>query len=368
MLDRRLVLNFDWLFLAVVLMLASVGIVNLYSAASSFDSTGSPVYIKQLYWLGIGLLVMIPVTLIDYHRLAALSTLLYLGMVLSLVAVLFWGKVVGGSQRWLVLGPVVVQPSELARLCVVLILAHYFHRHDQSKPRNLRQLIIPFTLVLIPAFLILKQPDLGTALMVIIVGSSVILANGVRWTSLTLAGGGMLAVVPLVWHFMKDYQKRRIFSFLNPESDPLGASYHLIQSKIAVGSGQFWGKGFMAGTQSQLNFLPEQHTDFAFSVLAEEWGFMGGVVVVTLLAILVYRGLYHSFRAKDRLGQLLVVGALASFFWPAVINLGMVLGLFPVVGIPAPFLSYGGSSLLTTMIALGIVEGVCMRRFVFQTV
>jgi rod shape determining protein RodA len=365
--DRRLLANFDWLFLGTVMCLAAVGIINLYSAASSFSSVGSPVFLKQLYWFGIGLLVMVPVALIDYHRLASLSMLLYALMLLALVAVLFWGKVVGGSQRWLAIGPMVIQPSEMSRLCVVLVLANYFQRHDQTKPRTLRQLIIPMVLVLIPAFLILKQPDLGTALMVIIVGVSVILVNGVRWTSLALASAGVLAIVPVAWQFLQDYQKRRIFSFLNPESDPLGASYHLIQSKIAVGSGQFWGKGFMEGTQSQLNFLPEQHTDFAFSVLAEEWGFVGGVVVVVLLALLVYRGLFHAFRAKDRMGQLLVVGALASFFWPAVINLGMVLGLFPVVGIPAPFLSYGGSSLLTTMIALGLVEGVSMRRFLFQT-
>jgi rod shape determining protein RodA len=367
LIDRRMITNFDWLFFCTILALAGVGIINLYSAASSFAHAGAPVYVKQLYWFGLGALVMLPVALVDYHRLASLSLLLYIALILALIAVLYWGKVVGGSRRWLAFGPLVLQPSELARLSVVLVLAHYFHRHEQERPRTLRQLIIPFTLVLIPAFLILKQPDLGTALMVIIVGSSVILVNGVRWTSLALAGGGILAIVPVAWRFLQDYQKKRIFSFLNPESDPLGSSYHLIQSKIAVGSGQFWGKGFMQGTQSQLNFLPEQHTDFAFSVLAEEWGFIGGLVVVFLLGFLVYRGLYHAYRSKDKLGQLIVVGAVASFFWPAVINLGMVLGLFPVVGIPAPFLSYGGSSLVTTMLALGLVEAVSMHRFVFQT-
>jgi rod shape determining protein RodA len=272
LIDRRAITNFDWLFLGAVLTLAGMGIVNIYSAASSFAHVGSPVYIKQLYWLGIGLLVMLPLAMIDYHRLASLSFLFYIGLIVALIAVLYWGKVVGGSRRWLTIGPMVLQPSELARLSVILVLAHYFHRHEQPRPRTLRQLIIPFSLVLIPAFLILKQPDLGTALMVIVVGASVILVNGVRWTSLALATGGLLAIVPVAWRFLKDYQKKRIFSFLNPESDPLGSSYHLIQSKIAVGSGQFWGKGFMEGTQSQLNFLPEQHTDFAFSVLAEEWG------------------------------------------------------------------------------------------------
>ena len=366
MIDRRTIANFDWMFMITVLGLAAVGIINLYSAASSFANPGTPVYLKQLYWFCLGLGVMLPVALVDYHRLASISVLLYILLILALVAVLYWGKVVGGSRRWLAFGPLVIQPSELARLSVVLVLANYFHRHERERPRNLRQLVVPFTLVLIPAFLILKQPDLGTALMVIIVGSSVILANGVRWTSLALATGGVLAIVPVAWRFLKDYQKKRIFSFLDPESDPLGSSYHLIQSKIAVGSGQFWGKGFMHGTQSQLNFLPEQHTDFAFSVLAEEWGFVGGLVVVFLLSVLVYRGLYHGYRAKDKLGQLIVVGAVASFFWPAVINLGMVLGLFPVVGIPAPFLSYGGSSLVTTMLALGLVEAVSMHRFLFQ--
>ena len=221
-------------------------------------------------------------------------------------------------------------------------------------------------LTALPAVLVLKEPDLGTALMVLIVGASIILVNGVRWTSLTIASAGLVGVLPVMWRFMKEYQKRRIFSFLDPESDPLGSAYHLIQSKIAVGSGQFWGKGWMAGTQSQLHFLPEQHTDFAFSVLAEEWGFIGAVVVLILLAAVVYRGLMHALRAKDRMGMLIVVGATASIFWPTFINSGMVAGIFPVVGIPLPFISYGGSSLVSTMAALGLIQGVSMRRFIFH--
>ena len=366
MIDRRLITNFDWVLLCLLCLLAGAGAVNLYSAASSFHQTGTPVYLKQLYWFGLGLVAMLAVAVVGYHRLAQLAYPFYALVVLSLVAVLFWGRVVGGSQRWLALGPVMVQPSELARLAVILVLAQYFSRHDQDQPYTLRQLIPPVLLMLLPAVLILKQPDLGTTLLLLIVGGSVILANGVKLSSLAIATGGLLAILPVGWRFLKDYQKRRIFSFLDPESDPLGASYHLIQSKIAVGSGQFWGKGFMHGTQSQLHFLPEQHTDFAFSVLAEEWGFIGALVIIALLALVVYRGLSHAMRAKDRLGMLLVVGATASIFWPAVINIGMVLGLFPVVGIPLPFISYGGSSMVTTMAAVGIIQAVCMRRFVFH--
>ncbi|MBU1451584.1 MAG: rod shape-determining protein RodA [Proteobacteria bacterium] len=366
MIDRRLVSSFDWLLLVLVLALGACGVLNLYSAASSFAATGTPVYVKQAYWLGLGLVVMLAVAMVGPQRLSTIAYPFYVLVVIMLVAVLFWGKVIGGSQRWLALGPLVIQPSELARLAVVLVLAAHFQRRDQAEPYRLHQLLVPVGLALIPALLILKEPDLGTCLLVLMVAGSVILLNGIRLRDLAIAGGGLVLVLPLVWRFMKDYQKRRIFSFLDPESDPLGSAYHLIQSKIAVGSGQFTGKGFLAGTQSQLHFLPEQHTDFAFSVLAEEWGFIGGVVVLSLVAAIVYRGLATAYRTKDRQGLLMVVGGTAMIFWPAVINVGMVLGLFPVVGIPLPFISYGGSSLITTMAALGLIQGVAMRRFIFH--
>ncbi len=366
MIDRRLVTSFDWLLLVLVLALGACGVVNLYSAASSFSGAGTPVYLKQTYWFGLGLGVMLAVAMVGPQKLTTLAYPFYGLMVVLLIAVLFWGKVIGGSQRWLALGPVVIQPSELSRLAVVLALAAYFQRRDQSEPYRLHQLWAPLLLALIPALLILKEPDLGTCLLVLIVAASVILVNGVKLRDLAVAGGGLVLVLPVAWRFMKDYQKRRIFSFLDPESDPLGSAYHLIQSKIAVGSGQFMGKGFLAGTQSQLHFLPEQHTDFAFSVLAEEWGFVGALVVLCLLAAIIYRGLSTAYRAKDRQGLLIVVGATAMIFWPAIINVGMVLGLFPVVGIPLPFISYGGSSLITTMAALGLIQGVAMRRFVFH--
>ena len=366
MIDRRLITNFDWMLLGLLILLAAMGVVNIYSAAGSFSNLGTPVYLKQIYWFGLGLAAMLAVAILGHHRLASLAYPIYALVVVALLAVLLWGRVVGGSQRWLVLGPLVVQPSELGRLAIILVLSQYFHRREQNESYRLRQLIVPMIMVLIPAGLILKQPDLGTALMLLIVGTSIILVNGVRITSLLLAAGGVAAVLPVAWGLLKDYQKRRIFSFLNPEDDPLGAAYHLIQSKIAVGSGHFWGKGFLHGTQTQLHFLPEQHTDFAFSVLAEEWGFVGAAAVLTVLAILVLRGLVQAMRAKDRLGMLVVVGAMSTVFWPTIINVGMVLGLFPVVGIPLPFISYGGSSLVTTMAAMGLVQAVAMRRFMFH--
>jgi rod shape determining protein RodA len=364
--DRRLVTSFDWLLLALLCALAGLGALNLYSAASSFSHGDTAVWLKQLYWFGLGLGAMLVVAVVGYQRLGFLSYGIYALVVLALAAVLIWGKVVGGSQRWLALGPLVVQPSELARFAVILVLAHYFSHRDQEEPYSLRQLVLPLAMILAPAALILKQPDLGTSILVMVVGASVILINGVKLTSLAVTAGGLLAVLPMGWGLLKDYQKRRIFSFLDPESDPLGAAYHLIQSKIAVGSGQFWGKGFLAGTQSQLHFLPEQHTDFAFSVLAEEWGFVGAGLVILLLMCVIYRGLFHALRAKDRLGMLVVAGAVASVFWPTVINCGMVLGLTPVVGIPMPFISYGGSSMVTTMATIGLIQAVAMRRYVFH--
>ncbi len=366
MLDRRMAANIDWISLVLIVILGAIGVVNLYSAASSFQTAGSAVYLKQLYWMLLGFGVMLLVAIIGYQRLCSLSLVFYAVVVILLVAVLIWGKVIGGSQRWLLIGPLRLQPSELARLAVVLVLAQYFQRRDFGQPYTLRRLIVPAMIAMVPAVLILKQPDLGTSLMILAVAGSVILINGIRLSSLAIASGTLLAVLPLAWSFLKDYQKRRIFSFLDPESDPLGAAYHLIQSKIAVGSGGFWGKGFMAGTQTQLHFLPEQHTDFAFSVLNEEWGFIGGVVVLGLLAALVYRGIVQATRTKDRAGLLCVIGGTAMIFWPTFINVGMVLGLAPVVGIPLPFVSYGGSNMLTVMAALGLIQSVSMRRYVFH--
>jgi rod shape determining protein RodA len=366
MFDRRLVQNFDWLLLALVLLIVALGLVNLYSAGYNRTPEGAtPVYIKQVYWLVFGLAIMLFTLLYDYRHYEKVAYPLYLLAVVLLLGVMFGGKTVSGSRRWLALGPLTFQPSELAKLAIILVLARYFHRRFQTAPLTIKDLLAPLAMVLVPALIIIKQPDLGSGLLIIAVAGALILFAGVHWRTLLIGGLGIVLAAPAVWPFLKDYQKQRILTFLDPEKDPLGAGYHIIQSKIAVGSGQFWGKGFLQGTQSQLYFLPEQHTDFVFSVFAEEWGFLGSALLLLFYIGLILWGLQIARTCKDRFGQFLAVGVTALIFWQVFINLCMVTGLLPVVGIPLPLLSYGGSSLVTTMLALGILLNIRMRRFVY---
>ena len=258
------------------------------------------------------------------------------------------------------------QPSEIVKIFVIFALARYFSRREYPQGLGFRNLVGPGLLVGAPFVLILIQPDLGTALHLAFACLSVLMFLKVRRSVLLALGGFLALAMPFVWHFLKAYQKQRIMTFLNPEKDPLGAGYHIIQSKIAVGSGQFWGKGFLKGTQSQLRFLPEQHTDFAFSVFAEEWGFAGSAVMLILFLALFVFGLQIVKRSQDRFGALLALGLLALIFWQMIINISMVTGLMPVVGIPLPFISYGGSSLVTIFVAVGFLLNISMRRFLFQ--
>ncbi len=364
--DRRLLKNIDWLLILLVLTVVSLGIINLYSAG--LNQTGdrsTPLYVKQIYWLLIGLTLMFGMTIFDYRRLERLAYPLYWFSILLLVAVMLVGKMVAGSKRWLVLGPLTFQPSELTKVGVILALATHFYRQEQFDPLTWRQLIFPSLLLLIPFGLVVKQPDLGSALLIAAVASTMILFVGVRWHILATLGVGFILASPIFWYFLKDYQKQRIFTFLNPEQDPLGSGYHIIQSKIAVGSGLFWGKGFLKGTQSQLNFLPEQHTDFVFSVFAEEWGFVGSVVLIILYLGLILWGLHIARACRERLGNLLALGITAMVFWQIFINISMVTGLLPVVGIPLPFFSYGGSSLVANFLGIGLLLNIKMRQFLF---
>ncbi len=364
MFDRRLVQNFDYLLLALVLIICGMGIVNLYSAGYN-RGEGTPLYIKQMYWLAVGLGLLFVTLIYDYRHLEKLAYPIYILSILMLLAVMFGGKVVYGSRRWLALGPISFQPSELAKIGIILALATYFSRRPRTESMRLKDLIVPGLLVMIPAALIIKQPDLGSGILVVLVAASIILFVGVNWR--TLAGCGLTLVLlsPLLWHFLKDYQRQRVLTFLNPEKDPLGAGYHILQSMIAVGSGQFWGKGFLQGTQSQLYFLPEQHTDFVFSVFAEEWGFVGSAVLLLLFTALAIWGLTVARDCKDRFGYLLAVGVTALIFWQIFINLCMVTGFLPVVGIPLPLFSYGGSSLITTLLGVGFLLNIRMRRYLF---
>jgi rod shape determining protein RodA len=365
MFDRRIVQNFDWLLLALVLAIVAMGLVNLYSAGYNRTPEGAtPVYIKQMYWLVVGLSIMFFTLFYDYRHYAKVAYPFYLLTIILLIGVMVAGKMVSGSRRWLALGPLTFQPSEFAKLAIILVLARYFHKRPQTAPLTLKDLLAPLAIVLVPALIIIKQPDLGSGLLVITVAGVLILFAGVHWRTLMLGGLGLVLAAPAAWPFLKDYQRQRILTFLDPGKDPLGAGYHMIQSKIAVGSGQFWGKGFLQGTQSQLYFLPEQHTDFVFSVFAEEWGFVGSALLLLCYTGLILWGLQIARTCKDRFGQFLAVGVTALIFWQVFINLCMVTGLMPVVGIPLPLLSYGGSSLVTTMFALGILLNIRRRRFV----
>lgn len=370
MVDRRLIENFDWSILLVFFGIILIGLVALYSALYQQiqENATNNLFIRQVAWLVMGLFCFVGFLLIDYQKLKHFSLWGYLGVVCLLILVLALGTEVNGAKRWLSLGGVRFQPSELMKLIIVLQLANYFSSHEIKTYPRLREFIAPLGLTAVPVLLILLEPDLGTALMVLIAAMTLIYFMGIRLKFVLIC---LLVTVPMIWpiwHYgLKPYQKERVLILLSPERDPLGAGYHIRQSKIAIGSGKLWGKGFLKGTQTKLRFLPEKHTDFIFSVLAEEWGFLGCDLLLGLFATLIYLAFRVARRSKDRFGALLVIGMTALILWQMVINVGMVLGMMPVVGIPLPFVSYGGTSLVTLCIAIGLIENVSMRRYVFQS-
>jgi rod shape determining protein RodA len=365
MIDRRLLIHFDWTLFGIVLLIASIGIFNLYSATSGGETSTTPLYLKQIFWLLTGLVVMLSIAFIEYQFYSDFAYVIYTISVLLLLLVMGYGIMTSGAQRWIKFGSISFQPSEFVKISLILALARYFQRPQNRGGHTLKNLPSPFLLLILPWVLILKQPDLGTAIILFLIFFSILIFVKVRWSSmllLVLAGG---SVIPLLWRFLKEYQKKRILTFFNPDLDPLGAGYHLIQSRIAVGSGGIMGKGFMKGTQCKLGFLPEQETDFIFSALGEEWGLIGSLIVVGLYFILILWGLRIAVQSKDRFSAILSFGVVAMLFWHVVINIGMVLGMMPVVGIPLPLLSYGGSFLISTMIGVGILLNISMRRYLF---
>lgn len=364
MFDRRLVVNFDWVLLLTVLLLAGIGVVNLYSATVSWTS-GTPLYMKQLLWLGGGVLIALVICFFDYRHLEHFAIHCYVVSVAMLIFVLTMGKTAMGATRWINLGFFNLQPSEVIKIAIILLFARIFSKSASPLGYELFELWKPALWLLIPVALIMKQPDLGTAVMILFIAVTMLLFAGLKRGTSIILGFVALSAAVLGWFGLHDYQRARIRTFLNPEADPLGRGYHIIQSKIAVGSGGFFGKGFLQGTQSQLSFLPERHTDFAFSVFAEEWGFSGSLVLLVLYLFLIVWGLYVARRAADRFGLFLAVGVTAMIFWHIVVNLGMVIGLLPVVGVPLPLFSYGGTSMITTMIGVGLLMNVSMRRFMF---
>ena len=363
--DRRLLTHFEWLLPLFAVAVCALGIVTVYSATHGPETTGpSPLAMRQVMWFVAGCVGMLAAVSFDYRRLDRYAFLVYAVVVVALVLVPLVGRVAGGSRRWIALGPVSIQPSEFMKLALVIALAHYFARTPAAR-LGLREMVAPVVLMAAPAVLILAQPDLGSAAMLGFVAVSMLVLGGVRLRWLILLATPVVAVAPLLWGHLKPYQQQRILTFIDPNADPLGAGYHIIQSKIAVGSGMLWGRGFLRGTQNHLNFLPEQHTDFIFSVFSEEFGFVGAAALMLLYLGLVLRGLVIASRARDRFGVLLSLGVMSIVFWQVVVNVGMVTGLLPVVGIPLPFFSYGGSSLLGLLVGIGLVMNVSMRRHLF---
>lgn len=363
MLDRRLFTNFNWWYFLLILSLAMVGVVIIHSANHARpEEFYRNLYIKQIYWIVCGLGAMLFAVAIDYRVLSRYAYPIFLLTVLSLIYVLLFGTVSSGARRWIHIGPLTLQVSELAKFSLILVLAKYFESGKGGGEYYLKDLIIPSLMAGILGGLIYLQPDLGTALIVIFIFFVFIIAIELNSKTLWRLVGTVVIMAPFGWFFLKDYQKTRILTLFNPELDPLKTGYHTIQSKIAVGSGGFWGKGLLAGTQSRLNFLPEKHTDFIFSVFAEELGFIGVIVLLTLYLILILKGLNIAFRAADRFGLFVALGIVASMSFYIIFNIGMTVGIFPVTGIPLPLLSYGGSSLITNFFALGLLLSIEMRR------
>jgi rod shape determining protein RodA len=366
MIDRRLVTNYDWTLFLLTVLIAAIGVVNIYSATVSYKLVGTPYYLRQIYWIVAGFSLVVLVCSIDYHFFEDVSFWLYGLIMVLLLLVMVIGRTSMGATRWLNLGFFSLQPSEPMKIVIITVFARFFSRYQVFDGMGVRDLGYPLLLLGGPALLIMKQPDLGTGIMVVLIAGSIMLYVGVRWrTMLTV----VLTALPMMygaWHFLlREYQKDRVLNFISPERDPLGSGYHIIQSKIAVGSGGLFGKGFLHGTQSHLRFLPEQHTDFVFSVFAEEWGFFGCLVIIILYLFLILWGLHIAGRCNDRFGSLMAVGVTSMLFWHIIINIGMVIGLFPVVGVPLPFFSYGGTSMVTSMVGVGILLNISMRRFMF---
>jgi len=367
MFDRRFVQYFDWGLLGLILLIGLLGLVTLYSAVTSATPTPQKtLYFKQMIWYCAGMTGMVFSFSINYKSLYRWSPAIYAVCILLLIYVLIMGKYIGGARRWLILGPVSIQPSELIKIAVIISLARYYSKHANPRGFTLSELLTPFMLTIIPFVLIVKQPDLGTAMVLVLIAGAMTVFVKIERRSLLCIITVCTITGPLVWFLLKGYQKKRILTFINPDRDPLGAGYHIIQSKIAIGSGMIFGKGFLKGTQNALSFLPEQHTDFIFSVLAEEWGFVGSVFILFLFLVLIIWGLNIAYKCRDPFGTILAVGATAMIFWQVFINVGMAMGLMPIVGVTLPFISYGGSSIVSIMICVGLLMSISMRRFLFE--
>ncbi len=353
------VLHLNWGLVVLVSLISGIGFTALYSAAGG---SLSPWASKQMMHFALGAFAMFTIALIDVRWWYRLAWPAYLAGFVLLLIVEIKGHIGMGAQRWIDLGFIKLQPSEIMKIAVVMVLAHYFHSSTLDDMRRIRFLIIPALVIAAPVGLVLLQPDLGTSLMIIMAGLSVFFVAGAPlWM---FVAGGVLgaASIPLAWHFMQGYQKQRVLTFLDPESDPLGAGYHIIQSKIALGSGGIEGKGFLQGTQSRLNFLPEKQTDFIFTLWAEEWGLTGGLFLFALFGLVFIYGIAIAIRCRHNFGRYLAMGLVVNFSLYVFINAAMVMGLIPVVGAPMPLVSYGGTAMLSVMAGFGLIMSCSVYR------
>lgn len=356
---KEKLMNISFWYVFFICLLAAIGVTMLYSAANGH---WQPWAINQLLRFGVGLGVMIFFALIDIRIILRYSYLFYFLTLILLLVVEVTGHIGMGAQRWINFGFFKLQPSELMKIALVLVLARYFHSTQLQTIESTSGMIKPALLALIPAGLIIVQPDLGTGLMLIMTTTAIFFAVGVQMWKFVAVGITGIILAPIAWHFLHDYQKDRVLTFLNPERDPLGAGYHIIQSKIALGSGGVFGKGFLKGTQTHLNFLPEKHTDFIFTMLSEELGMIGAVCVILINFCIIAYGYSFAFKSSSYFGKLVAIGLTTNYFLYVFINTAMVLGLIPVVGIPLPLISYGGTVMLSVMASFGILLSVHINR------
>lgn len=369
MIDRRILKSFDWSFLIAIVALACIGVMTIYSATRPLlEAQQQTFYLKQLNWIALSLIVFFLAVSIDYIWFIRFAYPLYVIGVILLLAVLVAGRKGMGAQRWIDLGFLSFQPSEFFKLFVVLALSRYFSQMVHEGSLGIKKLARIFGIFFIfPAILILKQPDLGTMLLMMFIFTAMVLTFGIErkiLMSVLLVG---LIALPItgkyLWGGLKDYQKNRLIAFIDPQADPQGIGYHITQSKVSIGAGGFFGKGYTKGTQGPYRFLPEHHTDFIFSIFAEEWGLAGSLVLFTLYLFIIWRGFDTARNARDPDGCFLALGVTFMFSFYLFINIGMTLGMVPVVGVPLPLMSYGGTALLSNFLALSMIENVRMRRF-----
>ena len=355
-------ISINWGLILLICAVASIGFAMQYSAAGG---SMEPWAGRQMVRFGIGLALMVVLAVVHLRWWFKLAYVLYAVALVLLVAVEVFGRIGMGAQRWLNIGFIQVQPTELMKIGLILVLARYFHGLPSENIGRLQYLIWPVVLALLPVLLVFKQPDLGSALLLLSVTGAMFFLAGVRIWKFVAVIVLSAAAMPLAWARLRDYQKQRVLTFINPENDPLGAGYHIIQSKIALGSGGMWGKGFLQGTQSHLQFLPEKQTDFIFTMFAEEFGMIGGLLLIGMYVLILLYGTMIALLAKSQFGRLVAAGMVVAFWVYAFINMAMVMGLLPVVGEPLPVVSYGGSALMALLLSYGLVINVYVHRDVY---